>query len=69
MKTVKGIPKTAKHPTKKVKGPTKKGEKAMSGIDIGVVCRRKKDTGPTRGAAVEGLPDILGDMAFLCLMI
>ena len=35
MKTVMGIPKTAKHPTKKVKGPTKKGEKAMSGTGTG----------------------------------
>ncbi len=69
MKTVMGIPKTAKHPTKKVKGPTKKGEKAMSGIDIGAVFRRKKVTGPTQRAAVEGLPDMLDDMALPYIMI
>ena len=31
MKTVMGIPKTAKHPTKRVKGPTKKGERPCPG--------------------------------------
>ena len=64
-----GIPKTAEHPTKRVKGPTKKGEKAMSGIDIGAVFRRKKVTGPTRRSAVEGQPDMLDDMALPYIMI
>ena len=69
MKTVMGIPKTAKHPTKRVKGPTKKGEKAMSGTGTGWFADGKRIPGRPRGAAVEGLPDILGDMALPYIMI
>jgi hypothetical protein len=62
MKTVMGIPKTAKH-------PTKKGGKAMSGTSLGWFVGGKRIRGRPEGVAGEGLPDILGDMAFLCLMI
>ena len=69
MKTVMGIPKTAKHPTKTVKHPTKKGEKAMSGTSLGWFAGEKRIWDRPGGAAVEGLPDMLDDMALPYIMI
>ena len=57
-----GIPKTAKQ-------PTKKGGKAMSGTGTGWFAGGKRIPGRPRGAAVEGLPDMLDDMVLPYIMI